>query len=102
MIIKFQSEDSGEFVMLSHVAEPLLKMMGTSGSSKGAVSGDSLSSALNRLETSLRHHTEPAKSGEEEEEEEDLPIALATRAVPLVEMLKKASENGGYVMWQPE
>lgn len=102
MIIKFKSEESGEFVMLSHVAEPLLKMMGTSGNNEGSISGDNLSSALDRLEKSLRHHTEPAKSEEEEEEDKELPIALATRAVPLVEMLKKACENGGYVMWQPE
>ncbi len=102
MIIKFTSEDSGDFVMLSHVAEPLLKMMGASGNLKGAVSGDELRASLERLETALRHHTEPAKTESEEDEEKELPVALGTRAVPLVEMLKTACEGGGYVMWQPE
>lgn len=102
MIIKFTSENSGEFVMLSHVAEPLLKMMGASGNLKGAVSGDELRASLDRLETALRHHTEPGKTQEEEDEDKELPVALGTRAVPLVQMLKTACESDSYVMWQPE
>lgn len=102
MIIKFSSKDSGDFVMLSHVAEPLLKMMGASGNLKGAVKGDELRSALERLETALRHHTEPAKTDEQEDEDKALPVALGTRAVPLVQMLKEACEGDSYVMWQPE
>lgn len=103
MIIKFQSEDSGEFVMLSHVAEPLLKMMGTSGGNEGAVSGDNLSTALSRLEASLQLRAEPAEDGADEEDEEvETPVALSTRATPLLQMLRTAAENDGYVMWRPE
>ena len=103
MIIKFQSEDSGEFIMLSHVAEPLLKMMGASGNSEGAMSGDQLSAALSRLESTLQHHSEPAEAGSEDEDaEEEAPVALATRAVPLLQMMKVAVANDGYVMWRPE
>lgn len=103
MIIKFQSEDSGEFVMLSHVAEPLLKMMGTSGASEGAVSGDDLSVALSRLEASLKHRDEPPEPGADEEDEDaEIPVALSTRASPLLQMLRTAAQNDGYVMWRPE
>jgi len=103
VIIKFQSEDSGEFVMLSHVAEPLLKMMGTSGANEGAVSGDNLRVALSRLEASLKHRDEPAEeSVDDEDEDTEIPVALSTRATPLLQMLRTAAENDGYVMWRPE
>ncbi len=104
MLIKFESEHAGTFVMLSDVAIPLLKMMGMTGNTEGAVSEDNLTSALSTLESSLEKIRQPDKDPEEEEEEEedDMPIGLSTRASPLLSMLRKAKQEGGYVMWRPE
>ena len=46
MIIKFKSDKAGEFIMMGHVALPLLRMMGGSGNTEGAVSGELLDEAL--------------------------------------------------------
>jgi len=100
MLIKFKSEQSGDFVMMSDVAMPLLKMMGTSGISEGAVSADELRASLARLESALQRV--PKQDQDDDEEEEDGNVALATRASPLLEMLRKAAAEDGYVMWQED
>jgi hypothetical protein len=100
MLIKFKSEQSGDFVMMSDFAIPLLKMMGASGKSEGAVSSDELRASLSRLENALQKI--PAQDQGDDEEEEDANVSLATRASPLLAMLRKAAAEDGYVMWQEE
>ena len=102
MLIKFESEHSGNFVMLSDVALPLLKMMGMSGNTEGAVSEENLATALATLESSLQKASRPANKPDDDDDEKDAPIGLSTRASPLLDMLRKAKQEGGYVMWRPE
>tara|TARA_R100001377_G_scaffold84915_1_gene69605 strand:+ start:1202 stop:1549 length:348 start_codon:yes stop_codon:yes gene_type:complete len=101
MLIKFKSEQSGDFVMTSDVALPLLKMMGASGKSEGAVSSDALRTALGQLESALRQL--PAQDQDQDEDDEaEANVSLATRASPLLAMLRKAAAEDGYVMWQED
>ncbi|MGB4248895.1 MAG: DUF1840 domain-containing protein [Pseudohongiellaceae bacterium] len=105
MLIKFESEHSGNFVMLSDVALPLLKMMGMSGNTEGAVSEENLATALATLESALQRANQPTRDSDDDDDdddEDDAPIGLSTRASPLLEMLRKAKREGGYVMWRPE
>ncbi|MES3007941.1 MAG: DUF1840 domain-containing protein [Pseudomonadota bacterium] len=107
MIIKFKSDKAGEFIMMGHVALPLLRMMGGSGNTEGAVSGELLDEALQKLETALQRAAAPpasdSDSTEEREEEDRQPkVGVSTRALPLLEMLRKAKAADGYVMWQPD
>lgn len=102
MLIKFKSEQSADFVMMSDVAMPLLKMMGASGNSEGAVSSDELRASLSRLESALQRV--PAQDEDQDEDAEDAQanVSLATRASPLLAMLRKAAAEDGYVMWQED
>lgn len=103
MLIKFESEHSGDFVMLSDVALPLLKMMGMSGNTEGAVSEANLATALATLESSLQKADQTGnKPDDDDDDEEETPIGLSTRASPLLDMLRKAKQEGGHVMWRPE
>lgn len=99
MLIKFYSEESASFVMFDSVANQLLTMMGCGGSTEGAVSGEALSSALDHLALAITHEKDKAVSGNPDESEE---VALSIRATPLIEMLRRASDAGGYVMWRPD
>ncbi len=102
MLIKFKSEQSGDFVMMSDVAIPLLKMMGMSGNTEGAVSAQDLRDALSRLELGLKQIPKQDQHDDEDEEQEE-NVSLATRASPLLAMLRKAAaEEDAYVMWQVE
>lgn len=104
MLIKFKSEQSGDFVMMNDVAIPLLKMMGASGKSEGAVSAQELRDSLARLESALQRIPERDEDldDDEEEEKEEANVSLTTRASPLLAMLRKAAAEDGYVMWQEE
>lgn len=102
MLIKFKSEQSGDFVMMGDVALPLLRMMGNSGKPEGAVSGQELRDSLTRLETALQRIPKREENDEEVEEEEQASVSLTTRASPLLAMLRKAAGEDGYVMWQQE
>jgi len=102
MLIKFKSEQSGDFVMMSDIALPLLKLMGASGKSEGAISKDALRDALNQLESGLKQHKRAESNTEEDDEEQEPAISLTTRAAPLLEMLRKAAVEDGYVMWQED
>ncbi len=109
MIIKFKSDKAGEFIMMGHVALPLLRMMGGSGNTEGAVSGELLDEALQKLEAALQQAAAPRasdsgeKSAEEQDEEEKQSrVSVSTRALPLLEMLRRAKAADGYVMWQPD
>ena len=94
--------------MMGHVALPLLRMMGGSGNTEGAVSGELLDEALQKLEAALQHvaptATEPVNGTEDEKDEEEKQpkVAVSTRALPLLEMLRRAKAADGYVMWQPD
>ena len=105
MLIRFKSDKSGSFIMQESVAAPLLRMMGMSGGTEGAVSEDALRDALQRLQAALAAEQQPQQEREEDDEgedEEEPVIGLAVRATPLLEMLRKAQAADGYVMWQPD
>ncbi|MGJ8688893.1 MAG: DUF1840 domain-containing protein [Gammaproteobacteria bacterium] len=102
MLIKFKSEQSGDFVMMSDIAIPLLKLMGASGKSEGAVSKDALHDALSQLESGLKQQQNAESNTEDDDEEQEPAIALSTRAAPLLAMLRKAAAEDGYVMWQED
>jgi len=102
MLIKFKSEQSGDFVMMSDIALPLLKLMGASGKNEGAVSKDALHDALSQLESGLKQQQNAETNTEDDDEEQEPAIALSTRAAPLLAMLRKAAAEDGYVMWQED
>jgi hypothetical protein len=102
MLIRFQSDVAGQFIMMGDVALPLLRMMGMSGNEQGAVSGEDLLSALQTLELSLQQAQALQAGDEEEDSEDEPPVAIQRRAQPLLEMLRRAASDDGYVMWQPD
>lgn len=88
--------------MMSDVAQPLLRMMGMSGNTEGAVSGDALQTALQTLEDSLQHMQVVREDAQDDESDDEQPVAMNRRAIPLLEMLRRAAADEGYVMWQPD
>jgi len=102
MLIRFESDIAGQFIMMGDVALPLLRMMGMSGNEQGAVSGADLLTALATLEEALRRVPGPRAGADEEDEDQEPPITLQRRALPLLEMLRRAAADEGYVMWQPD
>ena len=102
MLIRFQGENTGSFVMFEDIARQLLRMMGTSGNVEGALREEDVPQALNHLEAAIKPYKTAAQPDDEQDDEAGDSVGLATRAVPLLDLLRLAKDKGGYVMWQPE
>jgi hypothetical protein len=96
MLIRFNSP-SGEFVMHGNVAEQLLRMMGHSGTVPSAILAADIPAALAKLREAVRHAPPAAPPKDDDEEREYVPIQR--RAVPLIELLEHAAQDGSDVMW---
>jgi hypothetical protein len=100
MLVKFHSENTGDFIMFSEVAEQLLKMMGMSGRLEGAVSAEEVPAALAKLEHAIAPYK--GQDSDDDSHDEEPSVGLATRAAPLIDMLRVARDNNSYVMWRPQ
>jgi len=113
MLVKFRSTATESITMFGDIAIELLKLMGATGRVPGAFSPDDVPAALKRLESALDHITiqqtpalpadnEDSASDEEKEDESAPSVALPTRAVPLVSIMKRAAAAHKEVMWEEQ
>ena len=100
MLIEFSSESTGTVLMFGKVATQLLKMMGQSGNSEGAIRETDVPEALSKLKTAL--NSMPASESNQETDDDENEISLQTRAVPLIDLLEESVASGSYVMWKPQ
>lgn len=86
--------------MFGDAAEALLKLMGQSGNVPGAIMADDVAESMAKLKSSLAD--QPTDNGEasvSDDDDKTSRVALATRAVPLLELLEAAAASGANVMW---
>jgi hypothetical protein len=118
MLVKFRSTATESITMFGDTAIALLKLMGASGKVPGAFNAQDLPIALRQLEGELEklkvlaHAPTPAppalnedsaafdEDEDEDEKAKDPPIALATRAVPLISLMKRAVAAHKELMWE--
>jgi hypothetical protein len=66
----------------------------------GAIAAIEVPQALKNLQTNLANKNEQIdQEQEDEDEDQQSPIALTTRAMPLLELLKSAADNDNNVSW---
>ena len=113
MLVTFRSTATETITMFESVAVELLTLMGASGRIPGALSADDVPPALQRLERSIEqaqiaaHAATPARPAdnedwaeEEDDKEREPPIAISTRAIPLISLMKRAAAAHAEVMWE--
>jgi hypothetical protein len=113
MLVTFRSTATESITMFQDVAVQLLKLMGATGRIPGALGPEDVGLALQRLE----HATEQIKAGthvtparpadnedarneDEDDEDAEAPVDLATRAVPLLSILKRAAAANAELVWE--
>lgn len=101
MLVTFKSTAYADITMFGDAATDLLKLMGQSGNIPGAIMGKDVAAALGLLKQQLANQpvTEAGAVGDDAEEDQNNHVALATRAVPLIELLEAAAASGANVMW---
>jgi len=100
MLIEFSGENTGNVVMFGTVATRILKMMGQSGNSEGAIREPDVPAALQKLKEAL--DLVPDAQGDKNSDQEDEEVSIQTRAVPIIDLLEESVAKGGYVMWKPQ
>lgn len=113
MLVTFRSEATEPITMFGDVAQSLLKMMGATGRVPGALVAEDVPPALARLEAeveALKAATaatpappatnEDSAADPDDEGESTPPVPLASRAVPLLSLLKRAAAANVGVVWE--
>ncbi len=103
MPITFKSKHSPSILMLEAMALELIGLMGHSGEVPGSLAQEDIVGALRPLEAAIavapaRPLSVERKPGEDEAHTEPA-VSVAHRALPLIQMLRKALANGDYVIW---
>ncbi|MDJ0655805.1 MAG: DUF1840 domain-containing protein [Xanthomonadales bacterium] len=99
MLVHFSCPETSRITMFGDVALELIGMMGHSGTVPGAIRGDNLKPALERLRAKLA--AVAAQGSADADDDDDGPVVtLSQRALPLIEMLQAAIEAESYVMWE--
>jgi hypothetical protein len=105
MLVRFSSVETESITMFGDVAMQLIKMLGASGALPGAIGAEDIPAAVQRLRQQLQMHAmasaETSNSDEDEDDKDrEPPIALMTRAGPLLAILERASAAKAPVMWE--
>ena len=99
MPITFTTKSYADITMLNDVAEAMLEMMDFGNLIPGAIAAKDVYQALTNLQKNLVDESDK-KDQDEEENEEQPSIALSTRAMPLLELLKSANVDDNDVSWR--
>ena len=105
MLVKFRSDAGPSVLMFGEIAHTLLRMMGMSGDLPGAVVAEDVPVALGRLKRALEQAKampRPGPVGSTDEPGEPPPVAIATRAFPLVQLLEAAAKQERAVLWDTD
>jgi len=100
VLVTFKTTAYADITMFGDAAEALLKLMGQSGNVPGALMADNVADAIAKLKSSLAD--QPIDNGEaafSDDDDKTSRVALATRAVPLLELLEAAAASGANVVW---
>jgi Domain of unknown function (DUF1840) len=101
MLITFRSK-VGDITMFGEVGKKMLVLMGQSGVVPGALMAADLPAAIVRLRAGATGEPAPLpeSSPKGSRDDKEPPIALATRAKPLIDMLERAAKAGADVIWE--
>jgi hypothetical protein len=112
MLVTFRSTATESITMFKDVAVQLLKLMGATGRIPGALGPEDVAPALQRLEaateqikagthvTAARPADNEDSKNEDEDDEREAPVDIATRAVPLLSILKRAAAANAEISWE--
>jgi len=98
MLVTFSTNAYADITMFGDVAVALLKMMGHSGTVPSAILAADVPVALSRLTAGIGAAEEVPSVDDGDEDEPR--VTLSHRALPLINLLAAAVEEGCDVMWE--
>ncbi len=106
MLFKFKSKATGDLIMLEPNGRRVLQLIGKSPDPKGIIQPAQMTAAITALEAAVAQEEAAQKAAEQEAEAkgEKLPpkadaVSLRQRAVPFIDMLRRAQAADQEVVW---
>jgi hypothetical protein len=105
MLYKFKSKAAGDLIMLEPNGRRVLEIIGKDSGPKGIVLPEEMAAALSALEAAIaREEAEQKALAEEAKARGEVPpkldsVSLRQRAVPFIDMLKRAQKAGHEIVW---
>lgn len=106
MLITFKTSAAPDVQMLDNLADYLLGIIGKRLGERGVITHDELPSAIQKLEAAVAtdkqeraEHDGHFHEGEEGHEHHEIPVGLAQRAYPFLDMMRLAQQANGDIIW---
>jgi hypothetical protein len=106
MLITFKCRAAPDVIMLENLAQYLVGIIGKRLGQRGVITHDELDTAISKLEAAIStdkqeraEHEGHFHEGEEGHDPHEIPIGLAQRAFPFLDMLRLAQKENSDVMW---
>ncbi|KND61327.1 hypothetical protein BVER_04216c [Candidatus Burkholderia verschuerenii] len=106
MLITFKSPAAPDVMMLENLAEYLLGIIGKPLGERGVITHDEMPAAIEKLEAAVSvdkqqraEHDGHFHEGEERHEHHEIPIGLAQRAYPFLDILRLSHKENKDILW---
>lgn len=106
MLVTFKCRAAPDVLMLENLAQYLVGIVGKQLGQRGVITRDELGMAISKLEQAIvvdkketAEHDGHFHEGEEGHERHELPIGLAQRAYPFLDMLRAAQKENVDILW---
>ena len=105
MLYKFKSKAAGDLIMLEPNGRQLLQIIGKEPGAKGIIEPAQMGPAIRALESAIAREEADQKQAEAEAAAKGETagraegISLRQRAVPFVDMLRRAEKDGEDIVW---
>ncbi|HEY1227118.1 MAG TPA: DUF1840 domain-containing protein [Ramlibacter sp.] len=105
MLYKFKSKAAGDLIMLEPNGRRVLEIIGKDPGPKGIIEPDQMPGAVQALEAAIAREEADQRAATEEAKASGQPppkspeVSLRQRAVPFIDMLKRASAAGKEIVW---
>ncbi|CAB3756798.1 DUF1840 domain-containing protein [Paraburkholderia solisilvae] len=106
MLITFKCRAAPDVMMLENLAQYLVGIVGKRLGQRGVITHDELGDAITKLEAAIvtdkqerAEHDGHFHEGEEGHDPHEIPIGLAQRAYPFLDMLRAAQKENADIVW---
>jgi Domain of unknown function (DUF1840) len=106
MLITFKCRSAPDVMMLENLAQYLLGIIGKRLGERGVINHEELGDAISKLEAAIvtdkqerAEHEGHFHEHEEGHEHHEIPVGLAQRAFPFLDMLRAAQKDNTDIVW---
>lgn len=106
MLVTFKCQAGPDVIMLENLAQYLVGIVGKNLGKRGVITHDELGTAIAKLEAAIvtdkqegAEHEGHFHESEDGHDPHELPVGLAQRAFPFLDMLRAAQQKNVDVLW---